>query len=218
MSGRVADMGKPTLTVDKGLSLMFELCAHFSKHGMAAAAATMPSAQASTALPYIPIIQVLSRRDTVLMYFPSVSGAVDYRAYAVTSGVSFTDTVNGKQPRGAVIACAGFRQHSYAQTNSGGKNARELQQAIELPGFVTKGNYTIIVEATSTACPFTGLPAAYDAAITSQFKEDSTYRNTDFHAIFESFATMKSQYGNEIINGQEPQSSWASRETAPMGE
>ena len=135
----------------------------------------------------------------------------------MSSNVTFTDTVNGKQPRGAVIACAGFRQHTYAQTNGSGQNARELQQAIELPGFVTNGTYTIVVEATNTACPFTGLPANTDAVITSTFPEDAIYINTDFHAIFKSFATMKSQYGNEIINGMEPLSSWANRATASLG-
>jgi len=216
-AGTQANLGAPTLTVSKGLATMTDQCAHYTKHGMMAAAATMPSALSSPALPYIPNIQALSRRDTVVLVFPAVSGAADYRAYAVTSNVTFTDTVNGKQPRGAVIACAGFRQHSYAQTNSTGQNARELQQMLELPGFVTNGTYTIIVEATNTACPFTGLPADTDAVITSTFPEDSTYRNTDFHAIFKSFDTMKAQYGNEIINGMEPLSSWANRLTSPMG-
>ena len=216
-SGTAANLGAPTLTVSKGLATMTDQCAHYSKHGTMAAAATMPSALSSPALPYIPNIQVLTHRDTVILFFPSVSGAADYRAYAVTSNVSFTDTVNGKQPRGAVIACAGFRQHSYAQTNSSGQNARELQQAIELPGFVAVGAYTIVVEATNTACPFTGLPADTDAVVTSTFPVDAIYRNTDFHSIFKSFDTMRSQYGNEIINGQEPLSSWANRLTSPMG-
>jgi len=76
------------------------------------------------------------------------------------------------QPRGALISCAGYRMHSYESPVIGGQHTRELMQAVELPGLSVNGNYTIVLEALKTPCPFTGMPADTDATITSHFPSD----------------------------------------------
>jgi hypothetical protein len=205
-----------------GLQTVLDPQFHFPNHGvLAAAAGSMPASLAVPGLPYVPGLRVLARRDAVILYFGNVAGAADYRAYVVSNNVTFVDTANGKQPRGAVIACAGFRQHAFESAVSGGNHQRELMQAVELPGLVNAGNYTIILEATSSPCPFTGMPAAADATLTGtdfHAADPVTYTYTGTHyAKFVSAATVLSQYGNEIINGQGASTSWPSRMTSSEG-
>ena len=221
--GVAAAVGAPSSAIFNGLMTIADPSAHTPIHAVAGAVGTMPSALATDNLPYIPNLKVLARGDAIILYFPSVAGAADYRAYAVTSDVSFVSASNGKQPRGAVIACAGFRQHSYQSAVSGGYHTRELLQAIELPGFVNPGNYTIVVEATTSPCPFVGMPAHTDAQIsvandgttTNFHKTDATYKYTGIPiAVFRSLETVKSLYGNEILNGQGSAIDWRTRATA----
>jgi hypothetical protein len=195
---------------------------HYSNHGVLAAAGTMPAGLSAESRPYIPGLRVLVRRDAAILFFSNVAGAADYRAYVVANGVSFVDTLNGKQPRGAVVACAGFRQHTYESAVTNGYNQRELLQTVELPGLVNTGNYTIVLEATSSPCPFVGLPAHTDATITGNsgfhLADPASYPYSGVHyAKYVSPSTLMAQYGNEIINGQGASVSWANRMALPMG-
>ena len=173
----------------------------------------MPTALAVETKPYIPTVRILARRDAILLYFPNIAGAADYRAYAVSNsnGVTFASTGLGVQPRGAVIACAGYRQHSYEMPMKNGMWTRELQQAIELPGFTVAGDYTIVLEAIKTPCPFTGSFGHTDATFNyhdpttsanSRLPAGSEYTdNVNLRGVIKSFTTMRREYGNEIING-----------------
>lgn len=165
----------------------------------------MPTALVNSAMPYIPKIKVLSRRDAVLFYLPNVAGAADYRAYVVKNGVTFT----GSQPRNAVIACAGYRLRHFDLELNGATPWRELLQTVELPGFTSSGNYTVIVEAISTPCPFTGMAAHTDADITVSDANNIYAGNSK--ASFRSFDNVRAQYGNEIINGQGAATAWTDR-------
>ncbi len=224
-AGTAAVSGAPSTVLFNGLAARADASAHFPLHGAWGAAGTMPSALAAESFPYLTSIKVLVRRGTAILYFNSVAGAADYRAYAVPStgfiggsGVNFISTPNGMQPRGALISCAGFRTHSYESPIIGGQHTRELQQAVELPGFTVNGNYTIVLEALNAPCPFTGMPADTDATITAHFPSDpSTYKNTNFHVAMTSFATMMSSYGNEILGGMGSYSNWVQRLSEPMG-
>jgi hypothetical protein len=180
-----------------GVQIIQDKLHRCAKHAVDAVAATMPAALVNTAMPYLPKIKVLSRRDAVLFYLPNVAGAADYRAYVVGSGVTF----NGTQPRNAVIACAGYRQRHYDLELGGATPWRELMQALELPGLTTTGNYTVVIEAIKTPCPFTGMSADTDADITAG--------NTK--ASYRSFDTVRTRYGNEILNGQGAATSWTDR-------
>jgi hypothetical protein len=216
--GVPAPTGQPTSLVFNGLTTVLDASARFPLHAVPAAAGTLPAALASPSLPHVQDIRVLARRDAVILYFASVAGAADYRAYAVSNAVSFVDTPNGRQPRRALISCAGYRQHPYAPATPG---RRELMQAIELPGFVAAGNYTIVLEATRTPCPFTGLPGHTDATFTGvdfHRADPATYRYSALHyAKIVSRATQLAQYGNEILNGHGSTGSWANRLTQRMG-
>ena len=224
-SGSAAVSGAPSTVVFDGLAARVDASAHFPAHGAWGSAGSMPNALASESFPYVTGVKVLVRRGTAIFYFNSVAGAADYRAYAVPtsgftggSGVSFISTPNGMQPRGALISCAGYRMHSYESPVIGGQHTRELMQAVELPGLSVNGNYTIVLEALKTPCPFTGMPADTDATITSHFPSDpGTYKNTNFHVAMTSFATMTKTYGNEIIGGMGSYSNWVQRLSEPMG-
>ncbi|MES1192059.1 MAG: hypothetical protein ABUS47_13390 [Steroidobacter sp.] len=213
-SGTAATLGDPSSTPYNGLLTVRDPAAHIPKHGVDAAAAALPAALATESKPYIPSIKILARRDTILLYFPNVAGAADYRAYAVsnTNGVTFASTSAGVEPRGAVIACAGYSQHSYEMPMKNGMYTRELQQAIELPGFTSPGDYTIILEAIKTPCPYPGSYGHTDATFndhdptttaSSRLPAGGEYTdNVNLRGVITSFETMRKKYGNEIINGK----------------
>jgi hypothetical protein len=186
-----------------------------AKHAVDSVADTLPVPLAAQNLPGLPGIKVLSRRDAVILYLPNIAGAADFRAWVQNSDkVTYT----GTQPRGAVIACSGYRRLGNADSALGNIPTRGLLQTLELPGLVADGNYTVIVEAIATPCPFTGIPGHTDATVTHP-QNDFDYPNDNTYSTFRSFATVKSLYGNEIINGQGALTSWANRldKNFPLG-
>jgi hypothetical protein len=199
-----------------GLRTVVDPFAHTPIHSVPATSTAIPAALAS-ALPEVPDVRVLARRDSAIFYFGGVTSAGDYRAYLIRNGVTFA----GQQPRGAVIACAGFRQHGFESAVVNGAHTRELMQAVELPGLTAAGTYTVVLEAIATPCPFTGIPAHTDATITQgnfHAADPSAYPSTGQHyAKFASFDSVRAKYGNEIINGQGALSSWPDRMTSTMG-
>ncbi|MFO1435795.1 MAG: hypothetical protein U1F34_05345 [Gammaproteobacteria bacterium] len=202
-----AKLGDPSKTPFNEIVAVLDRLHHVPKHAIASVNATMPPPLASATMPSLPDIKVLARRDAVIFYLPNIADAADYRAYAVSKDVSFVDTPNGKQPRGAVIACAGFRRRPYEPIlTTTGQRTRELLQALELPGFVASGNYTIVVEALKTPCPFTGMPGHTDAMIVAADKKT--------HGDIKSFASVRNIYGNEFLNGQGAVTPWSARNTS----
>lgn len=196
-----APLGAPSAIKFNGLGLIADTLHKIPKHAIPATWDTLPAAL--TGKPSISDIAVLNRRDALIIYLPAVKGAADYRAYIYDSSKV---TFSGSQPRGAVIACAGFRQRY------GGRNVdaflansvnwttiknRELLQAIEVPGLVNNGNYKVIVEALATPCPFPGVMAHTSAVIPMPFVPGGT---ASFN--YRGFNDVKALYGNEIINGQ----------------
>ena len=196
---RAAELGIPTLAKFNGLSTITDTLHHRPKHAIAASWGTLLTPLASVMTPSISDVAVLNRRDALIVYVPAVKGAADYRAYIYDpSKVTFS----GTQPRGAVVACAGYRQRYERNVDSfltrvgawvETKN-RELIQAIEVPGLVTDGNYQVIVEALASPCPFTGMMGHTSSAI-------PLYQSTNSVPI-RSFNDVRQLYGNEIINGQ----------------
>jgi hypothetical protein len=209
-TGPAAKLGDPSATPFNGIVAVLDRWHRVPKHAVPAVTAPMPAPLSGASLPYLSDINVLSRRDALIVYVPNIAGAADYRAYAVKSGVTFVDSVNGRQPRGAVIACAGFRRHFYEPVPTpNGQRTRELMQALELPGLVNDGSYTIIVEALKTPCPYTGHPGHTDALLSD---------NANKWGDIKSPQTVLQAYGNEIINGQGARTAWANRNSsAPLG-
>jgi hypothetical protein len=199
MPGTVAaELGNPSTTQFNGLSTILDTLHHRPKHAISATWTSLPTPLSGNT-PSISDIAVLNRGDALILYLPAVKGAADYRAYIYDSSKV---TFSGTQPRGAVIACAGYRQRWLRNIDalmSGGyeyvtaKN-RELIQTIEVPGLTTDGDYKVIVEALASPCPFPGILAHTNAAI-PLFNSTRTFN-------FRSFADIKSIYGNEILNGQ----------------
>ncbi len=227
-SGTPATLGCPSTTLFDGLTIIPDQETHLPRHAVPFAAAAFPSAfSQQTALPYIPNVYALLRQDTLLIYVPPVAGAADYVAYAVNAPgrtVSFAApgaTVNGVknnssfvQPRGAVVACAGYRNHNYEAKVVNGHHVRELNQQIELPGFVANGNYTVIVEATASPCPYVGMQASVDATVTAVNMANSNGLSLPAMGAYTSAQTQLAKYGNEIVNGQGAATSWSNRLTA----
>jgi hypothetical protein len=204
-SGISATLGAPSTTLFNGIQIVQDMEHRCAKHAVDTIAGTMPAPLVNPAMPYIQQLKVISRRDSIILYLPNVAGAADYRAYVVDNNVTF----NGTQPRNAVIACAGYRDRHYDLVLNGATPWRELLQELELPGLTTNGNYTVVVEAITTPCPFTGVMSASDNEITVNDKTNAWSGNS--HASFRSFDTVRSLYGNEIINGQGSQTSWTDR-------
>jgi hypothetical protein len=195
------------------------------KGAQAATAATMPAELASN-LPSVPDVHVKRIRDSIIVSVANVAGAADYRAYIVDAGVSFAAANGATQPRGATIACAGYRQLTYQSEVVNGTHSRQLMQVIELPGFMKEGDYTVVVEAIASPCPFVGLPSQRDAQITIENDGSTTvYHRADANAYgytgipltqFRSFETVKREYGNVILNGQGASIDFRQRARAPF--
>lgn len=214
----MAPLGAPSTTPFNGLRTVPDALHKVAKHAVDPVQGTLPPALAAQNLPGLPGIKALTRRDSLILYLPNVAGAADFRAYVHDPAkVSYS----GTQPRGAVIACAGYRRRGNNETAlapNGSLPQRELLQALELPGLVATGNYTVVVEAISTPCPFTGIPGHTDATVTHP-QNSFDYPNDNTYSSFRAFSTVKSLYGNEIINGQGAYTSWTNRldKAFPLG-
>jgi hypothetical protein len=201
-----APLGLPSPVAFNGLALIADTLHHVPRHAVPAAWDAFPAPLADAAMPSVPQISVLNRRDAVILYLPAVQGAADYRAWLLGPGVTFA----GSQPRGAVVACAGYRQRFVRSVDAvlGGSpvyppvTRRELLQAIELPGLVANGDYRIVVEAIASPCPFPGVMAHSPATIplTGGTVPPSSRGAPSF--AYRSFDEVRSLYGNEILNGQ----------------
>jgi hypothetical protein len=194
-------LGEPASVPINGLQTVMDKFHRVAKHAIAAVVAEPPPALAASKTPSIPDLKLLSRRDALIVYLPNVQGAADYRAYAIRNDVTF----QGEQPRGAVIACAGYRQRLKAPLkDAAGNIQRELLQSLELPGFTSAGDYKIVVEAISSPCDFTGMLGHTDATIPvvqNLFPEAND-------ATINGFTTVRARYGNEILNGQGANTTW----------
>ncbi|MEO5559178.1 MAG: hypothetical protein ABIO49_05235 [Dokdonella sp.] len=199
-----AVLGDPSTVAFNGLGLIVDTLNHAPKHAVPTRWTAPPAPLASPTMPSIPSVTVLNRRDALIVYVPAVKGAADYRAYIVDSSVTFA----GTQPRGATVACAGFRQRYGRNVDAllsgspvvSAVHHRELLQAIEVPGLVTNGDYKIVVEALASPCPFPGVMGHTDATIPLSTVNASSSGGDHFN--FRSFANIKTMYGNEILNGQ----------------
>jgi hypothetical protein len=202
-----AATGAPSATLFNGLRTVLDPDFVHPEGAVAASAATMPPALNST-LPSMPDVRATILRDGVLLSFANVAQAADYRAYLVRPGVTFT----GAQPRGAVVACAGFRQHTYPSPLVEAHHTRELLQVVELPGLQSAGAVTVVIEALTSPCPYVGLPAHTDAQVTMgstngvnnpHLADPLTYAYVGVpRTVFRSFETQTAQYGNVLLNGQ----------------
>ncbi|MEO8670558.1 MAG: hypothetical protein ABI411_04525, partial [Tahibacter sp.] len=199
-----AELGSPSGVAFNGLGLIVDTLNHAPRHAVPTRWTAPPTALVSPTLPSIPNVTLLNRRDALIVYVPAIKGAADYRAYIVNAGVTFA----GTQPRGAVIACAGFRQRYVRNVDAllsnhplvSAVSHRELLQAIEVPGLVVNGDYKVVVEALASPCPFPGVMAHTNATIPLSTVDAASSGGTTFP--FRSFADVKAIYGNEIINGQ----------------
>jgi hypothetical protein len=206
MPGTVAAaLGAPSTVAFNGLGLMLDRLNRTPLHAVPTEWGLPPTALINNAMPSISDIKVLNRRDSLIIYVPNVRGAADYRAYIYDAN---TVTFDGAQPRGAVLACAGFRQRYIRNVDAlisgsplvSAVRNRELIQAIEVPGLIANGNYKIIVEALASPCPFPGVMAHTNATIPLVTVPLSSSGTNSFP--FRSFASVQSLYGNEILNGQ----------------
>ncbi len=199
-----AVLGAPSTFAFNGLGLILDTLNHAPRHAVPSRWTAPPTPLASPTMPSIPNVTLLNRRDALIVYVPAVKGAADYRAYIVNSAVTFS----GTQPRGAVVACAGFRQRYVRNVDAllsgnplvSAVSHRELLQAIEVPGLVANGDYRIVVEALASPCPFPGVMAHTNATIPLSTVDVASSGGATFP--FRSFDDVKAIYGNEILNGQ----------------
>jgi hypothetical protein len=145
----------------------------------------IPAPPAQTTLPLssapaLGTINYLPNRSSVLLYLPGVTGARDYRVFAVESGVSVSvNSTNQEHVNGATISCSGLRQRNqccddeilpitynnplldmplcegYGDLARRPNVPEELTQTVEIDGVAP--NTTLVVEAIDRQCPFPGL-------------------------------------------------------------
>ena len=141
-------------------------------------------------------VRVLVRRGTVILYVPEVAGAADFRAYVVKAGVTFS---NG-DPRGAVLACAGFRQHPRVLKKIGNVIQLERARQFELP--LDDGNNLVVIEAIDRPCPFVGALGHKNGTIPVDPTgiQNLPWIGSSFPIV--SFDAVRTSTGNEILNGQ----------------
>jgi hypothetical protein len=200
-----AALGAPSAFAFNGLGLILDTLNRSPLHAVPTDWGLPPAALVSPTMPSIPNIKVLNRRDALIVYVPNVAGAADYRAYIYDPA---TVTFAGAQPRGAVLACAGFRQRFVRNIDAllsnhplvSAVSHRELIQTIEVPGLVANGNYKVVVEALASPCPFPGVMGHTNATIPLVTVPLASSGTNTFP--IRSFATVRSLYGNEIVNGQ----------------
>jgi hypothetical protein len=64
------------------------------------------------------VVEVVPNLDSAVLRVPPVSGARDYRAYALPSGPSASEDAQGRvQVNGTVVFCGGLRQRSLPITS-----------------------------------------------------------------------------------------------------
>jgi hypothetical protein len=203
-SNVIAPLGAPSAVRFNGMATIQDASHRVAKHAIPAQ--YQAGFVSESALPQIADIRILSRREALIVYVPNVAGAADYRVrvlYHLRRG----DDYIALEPGPRMWACAGFRQHAWrAKEDANGIAARELLQAIELPGLTKTGEYYVEVEALSVPCPFTGMPAHTSATIAMA---QPVLRGLTGGTIpFVSFADAIAIYGSEYVNGQLPNSDW----------
>ncbi len=195
---QVAALGSPRVAPINGLATVLDSSHRVAKHAIDATFEIAPTTPSTTPVnaPMIAPLKVLGRRDSLIVYFPAVKDAADYRVY-----------VEGRN----VMACAGFRQRaSIARRDAtpAGNVIRELLQAVELPGLASPGNYRVIVEALDRPCPFTGVPAHTSALIPILPTQRLLPTAAGATIPLTGFADAITRYGSEIINGQGTNTDW----------
>jgi hypothetical protein len=202
-------LGAPSSASFNGLGIALDPLHRVAKHAVVASRITPPSSL--NGLPHIPDVRLLARRDALIVYVPNVAGAADYRAYAINNAVSFQ---NGA-PRGAVVACAGYRQYPWKRPSS--LAIRELLQSLELPGLRGAGRYQLVVEAIAEPCPFTGLLGHSSATLPTNIMP-TLESATGGTVPIVGFTDVQQRYGNEILNGQGASSDWVMQSGQKRGQ
>ncbi len=119
-------------------------------------------------------IRYLPNRDSARLFLPVVAGVQDYRVYALTAGVTVRPVGGGTQVDGAIVHCAGLRQHNLCDEHEAldfGPNffippcnspegyrtpptTKEVLRIVQLDGLTAATD--IVVEAIDALCPFPG--------------------------------------------------------------
>lgn len=147
---------------------------------------TWPAAPAMAQVNYVP------NRDSVVMVVPAVTGARDYRVFRIPAGVTIADMNGAEQVNGAIIHCAGYRQHNDKFTGT-----RELLRVIEVTD--VQGPTTLVVEALDTPCPYSGAMAPQHEDIQVTIDEVPPIDRIRFSLYTP--AEIRARFGSLILNG-----------------
>jgi len=145
-----------------------------------------PAAPAMAQVNYVP------NRDSVVMVVPAVTGARDYRVFRIPAGVTIADMNGAEQVNGAIIHCAGYRQHNDKFTGT-----RELLRVIEVTD--VQGPTTLVVEALDTPCPYSGAMAPQHEDIQVTIDEVPPIDRIRFSLYTP--AEIRARFGSLILNG-----------------
>jgi hypothetical protein len=132
--------------------------------------------------------------DSAILVLPAVSGARDYRVFAIPAGVQIvsTDGVH-EDVRKTTIFCAGYRQRNVSASAA----PPELLRRVEVAGLT--GPTRFVIEAIDTPCPFAGVRGSAHADIVVDNPEVEAAAQGTFSISTE--AEIVSRYGSMIVNG-----------------
>lgn len=144
--------------------------------------------------PALGTVTVTSNLDSAVLEIPRIPGARDYRAFVFSNGaVSHVDSAGGQQIDGAVIYCAGLRQHSAPASPDA-----EPMQKIEVTDL--HGPTTFVVEALDRPCPFPGVLGRTHVDTSYGTADPTLTGNWTIYTEDE----IRARYGSLIVNGQGP--------------
>lgn len=176
-------------------------------------------------------IRYLAKQGNVTLFLPTVQGAGDYRAFALSPDVKASVQADGSERvDGATIACAGLVQHNQCDGSeaitSYGPNFRvpkcsEDVRGIDLPKRVLdrvqltglSGKTKIVVEAVDALCPFPGaygrqhhdVPCSNDGLPVKQATvggKSVQWRTCPQSVPIRTEEEIRASYGSLLLNGQ----------------
>ena len=165
--------------------------------GVAAANPTSPADDSGKGLGWTSAalmsgLQVTADRDSVVITVPAVSGAADYRVFALPAGVSVQSQGGGEAVTGTDVYCAGNHQY-----NAPAPATPVVMQQIEV--FNVQGATRLVVEAIDRNCPFAGLRGS--ASYTTHAGNSEVPASDRVDVSVYTDEQQRQAYGAVIFNG-----------------
>ena len=130
-----------------------------------------------------------------MLALPTIVGVRDYRIFVLSEGAQVSSHDGLEALKGVDVFCAGDRQFNDAKPSS-----PQVMHQVEI--YNLKGPSTVVVEALSGQCPFTGPRAS--GHYSTQVENTEVPSQDQVNFSFYTEAEIASRYGAVIFNGHAP--------------